>query len=460
MLQVHNSMKRFANQSQARSSRRGSATVIVLMVVFSLMVMGIGMYQLGNSGKQRVLSTFDDERALSLAESGLAEALTALRAGATGNVGTSTTPAYMAGGVFWTEASDADNGTSRIKVTALIGKGRRSLEAIVDAVPGDPLFSGVLTANNPLILNQGVVIDSFHSGRGDYLSQASNTYGGLTYAGSNGNVSSNGDIFLNDSTTVFGDATPGVGMIVDDAALNSYVSGDKTASTLGVNFPPIDYPVGTTSAGDVAYSGLGNTLAPGTYEFDAFSLDANSELTIQGPADVVMDDFSGATGGRLLVDATGGPVTFFVRNTYAHAAGFEVDATPESPAAIAFMYDGTTDLVFPGSSTVRGAYYAPKARMTFSAGSEYWGAFSGSDLSLSDNTKLHFDDALLNYWNVADPNDPDPRAIMAWSEIQVDPQLAADRRDPMKVLGLDRRGLPSPSQAWDIGTGSGNGSAQ
>ena len=67
--------------------RRGSATVMALLVIFSLMLMSFAFFRMGNSNQARVLSAYDDERALLLAESGLGEALTALRAGATGNVG-------------------------------------------------------------------------------------------------------------------------------------------------------------------------------------------------------------------------------------------------------------------------------------------------------------------------------------------------------------------------------------
>lgn len=455
-------LRRILRRDAPLAADAGSATVMALLALSGLMLLSVAFFQLGSRDQARVLSTYDDERALHLAESGLNEALIALRAGATGNVGLPAQPAALGGGVFWSEASDTAGGLTRVKVTALIGEGRRAVEAIVDATPGEPpLFETVLNSDEAMTLNQGVVIDSFDSTLGDYASQQVNNSNGFDYAGDNGDVASNQDIFLNNSSTVFGDATPGPGHIVDDAATGAYVSGSKQPSDTAFTFPPIEVPTGTTSAGDATYSGVGNVLAAGTYEFDAFSVSANSELTVEGPAVVIVDDFTGGKAGSLLVDATAGPVTFFVRGGYSHIKSFEVDAVAGSPNAIAFMIEGPNDIVFPSATAIRGAYYAPEANILFSNGNECWGAFAANRIDMSNDMRFHYDEALLDHWTTdGDADGDEPRSILAWSDADVDQQYLADRRDPIVALGLQRANLLAPVDSWDLVDGNADGEGE
>ncbi|MFT5463156.1 MAG: hypothetical protein ACI8QS_002042, partial [Planctomycetota bacterium] len=398
--------------------------VVVLLVVFTLMMLGMAFFQLGTSGQKRLHGTYDNERALHLAESGLAESLVAIRAGATGNIGTADQPVTLAGGVFWSEATPTGSGTSRVKVTALIGSGRRAVEAILDGSPGaPPLFSSVLNSDKAMILNQGVMIDSYDSSDGTYADQLASdgvVYNGIDYLEDNGDVRSNEDIFLNNSSTVFGDAIPGVGHIVDDAATDAYVSGTTTAATENFIFAPIAFPTGTTSAGNYSVAGLGNTLASGTYEFGDFSIGNTAELTIEGPATVIVDNFAGGRNGNIFVDTTNGPITFFVRGNYSHIKGFEVDALPGSANAIAFMVEGSADVVFPSATNIRGAYYVPNASITFANGNECWGAFAGGQIAMSNDMKFHFDEDLMSHWQTDGKDEEEPRSILAWSEAAVD----------------------------------------
>jgi len=431
-------------------SRRGSATVVTLLVVFSLMTVCMAFIQLGTSDQDRLLSSFDDDRALQLAESGLGEAVTAIRAGATGNVGTQDVPAWLGGGVFWSEATDTGSGMTRVKVTAMIGKGRRAVEAIVDTTPGEPpLFETVLNSDESMTLNSDVVIDSYDSSIGDYLMQQTNWVNGHAVANEDGDVRSNANIYLNAGTTVAGDAIPGPAGIVDDAATGALITGATTPADSPFTFAPIEYPPTTGSLGNYSASGTGDTLSPGTYEFDTFSVGSSAVLTVEGPAEIVVDDFSGGKNGRLLVDATNGPVTFYVRGTYTHIKDFEVDAVQDSAAAIAFMVDGANDIQFPAHTNIRGAYYAPNSAITFNAGNECWGAFAGSRISMSNAMRFHYDEALLDHWTRPDDDGENPRNVLAWSEADVAQALLADRRDPLLVLGVDRVDLPTPPEAWD-----------
>ena len=88
--------------------------MVVAMVILTVLMTTTSAYFIFSLGKsKRVSSTFDDDRALVLAESGLHESFEAIRNGATGAMGTQGNPVYLGGGVFWVTATP--QGPKKIK---------------------------------------------------------------------------------------------------------------------------------------------------------------------------------------------------------------------------------------------------------------------------------------------------------------------------------------------------------
>ena len=159
--------------------------------------------------------------------------------------------------------------------------------------------------------------------------------------------------------------------------------------------------------------------------------------------------FTGGKTAQLNVDATNGPITFYVRGAYTHTSGFQCNAVGSSPMALAFMVDGTTDVVFPSLTRVRGAYYTPNANILFASGNECWGAFAAKRISMSNDMRFHFDETLLAHWSGHGGEDGDPLTVLSWRRTAVVPSsLVSDRRDPLLVLDLDARDLLAPGQSW------------
>ncbi|MFB3049056.1 MAG: HisA/HisF-related TIM barrel protein, partial [Acidimicrobiia bacterium] len=67
---------------------------------------------------------------------GLAEAITAIRAGATGRVGTAQFPAFVGEGVFWVEVEDLGDNKVRVVSTSMSGSGRRSMAMVLQRGSG------------------------------------------------------------------------------------------------------------------------------------------------------------------------------------------------------------------------------------------------------------------------------------------------------------------------------------
>jgi hypothetical protein len=431
-------------------TRRGSALVPVLVVLMSLSVMGSAFFLTVYSNQKTAKGELDDQRAFFLAEAGLHEAFEAIRDGRSGVVGSAAAPALLGGGVVWTQVNDVDLERKRIVSTAMAGSGRKALEAVIHMRPDQPpLFVATLNSKETLTLNSGVTIDSFDSELGSYASQMVNSGQGRPYAGANGDVRSNESIIANAYAVVFGDAVPGPSFGVS-LSTGSYIDGSIVPAPEPFVFPPIEFgsfpPLGNYTVPPAATT----TLAPGSYDFDAFSISKDATLTVTGPATIVIDSFTGGKTGKLLVDATNGPVTFQVRGAYSHLSGFLTEAVPGSPMALGFFIDGQTDVVVPSATKVRGAYYAPNANILFASSSECWGAFAANRIEMSNDMKFHFDESLMRHWSGETGDDADRLTVLSWSPTGILPaSLVRDRRDPLLVLDLDPDELRTPAEAWE-----------
>jgi hypothetical protein len=435
--------------SVRNSWERGSALVSVVVLLLGILVMGYAFFRATVSNQRSVRESVDEQRSFFLAEAGLHESFEAIRTGRSGNVGSAEAPARLGGGVLWVTATPIGDDRTSLLSTAMAGSGRNALEAVVHLRPDNPpLFVATLNSKEVLTLNEGVMIDSFDSAVGTYESQAVNPGHGYTFAGANGDVRSNDDVVLNARATVFGDATPGPGFGVEFNT-GSYVDGSIESAEEPFVFPPIAFPAFTAQGNYTVAGGATSTLGPGNYDFDAFTINKNGTLRVTGPATLVVDSFTGGKTAKLIIDATAGPVTVYVRGAYTHTSGFEASAVAGSPMALAFLVDGKQDVVFPSNTKVRGAYYTPNADILFASGNECWGAFAANRISMANDMRFHFDETLLKHWGGQSGDDGDRLTVLSWRKTAVTPaSLIADRRDPLEVLGLDSGDLSSPGYSW------------
>lgn len=441
-------------QRVERKREAGSVLVPVLVVLTTLFVMGYAFFLTAWSQQKSAHGDLDDQRAFFLAEAGLHEAFEAVRDGRSGVVGSMDAPALLGGGVMWTEVTDIDAERKQIVATAMAGSGRKALAAVVRVEPEvPPLFVATLNSKETLTLNAGVTIDSFDSEVGSYASQMVNNSHGRPYAGANGDVKSNQDIIANAYAVDFGDAFPGPGHSVM-LSTGSYIDGTITPAEEPFDFAPITIPE-FTPLGNYTVPLLGtSTIAPGNYDFDTFTISKDATLTVTGPATIVVDSFVGGKTGKLKINATNGPVTFYVRGTYTHLAGFTSSATAGSPMALAFLVEGTQNIVFPSATLIRGAYYVPHANITFSSTSECWGAFAANRIDMANDMKFHFDETLMRHWSGNSGSEGDRLSVLSWCPTGVQPaSLVRDRRDPLIVLGLSVADLRSPGDAWEPAEG-------
>lgn len=415
-------------------TRRGSALIVVMLVVTVLMILSSSLFQVGRSMSNEVLSELDGVRARYLARAGVADAVASIIAGNDGSVGSIGAPAEAGGGFYWVERADLGNGEIRVRSTALVGSGRAALEVVFEN-PESPFFKGVLNSKLLLVLASGCMADSYSSSVGTYASQVVNVTNGIAHAGMEGDLASNDNIVVNANVTVFGDVTPGVTGSVA-LAPSAYVSGSTAPALVPHLFAPLDIPVLPAPVTSLIIpNGGSQSLASGDYSLNAISIGKIATLNIEGPANIVVDDFTALNDANLIIDATAGPVSIYVRGTYTHGNGFEANAVAGSPLALGFFLEGTDPVVFPSNTRIRGAYYAPNAPISFNSGNEAWGAFVGETVQMNAAMRFHFDEDLANYWQ--DDSDGFTGNVIAMYPTDVRPAaLVRDRRDPRVVLQL------------------------
>ena len=433
------------------------------ITIATLMMLSLAFLQVSRAASNEVLEQVDQASAFYLAEAGVAEAIEALRSGATGNVGTPQTPAFLANGVVWIEATDIGNNQTRLVATGLKGSGRAALEVVVGTGGGGtPMFPGLMMSKERVDLDQGMTIDSYDSSVGSYVAQAVNFANGRAYANDNGHVHSNAEIDLDVNAGIFGDAIPGLGFTTTLGGGSSFVSGSTLPALEPFSVAPVVVPV-IASSGSLNVAGS-QTIPSGDHAFDALTIQATGTLTIEGPANVVISDFDTINDAELVIDSTNGPVTIYATATFHYDEKFIVSTASGSPADLVWVITETCNpavpddhvgvwdsyIEFQKGAVVVGGIYAPNTFLDFNRNCTVYGAFACRKVDMDRDLYFHYDEFLSNR-TIGDGGGGGGIEIVSWNPIGLPDEVpVGDRRDPFSMLGLDKANLPKPVDAWDM----------
>lgn len=460
-------MNRYEENEMHRSNcngRRGSTLVTVTILLGTMTVMALIFLRVGQRVSQEQEASLESTRANLLAEAGISEAMEAIRAGQSGDIGNADAPAYLGGGVLWVEATDLGGGRIQLDSIAMKDSGRAALRVVVEdegagggggGGAGEDGFTGMLFSNKPLVLKQDIVIDSYDSTLGPYLTQALNLHGTTLYAGSKGAVSGNSTIQLDNNVKVFGDVHAGPG-ISPTMAVTSYVSGTTTPNDKTISLTQITVP---TVASGGAYSVANNatkTINPGTYHYTGVTQGKFSTLKIIGPATLVIDAYNTGVSATMELDCTNGPITIYDTGVWSVDKNYTVRPTLNTKVDAAFLISSAGTVQFDQGSKILVGFYAPNASIQVDQGAEVWGGLVADQITIDQGTHFHFDENLRNFdlpWEVptdSDEEDEIDPAVISWSKIEFPvPEFTSDRRDPFTLLQVEKSDLPTPAEAWE-----------
>jgi hypothetical protein len=284
----------------------------------------------------------------------------------------------------------------------------------IQRIVGSALYNNAIYATGntcgAVILSGGSITNSFDSSAGTYAATIQPS----------GNVATNGNVNLSGGLThVNGNLTSpnsgsgscsSGGMTAYSASGGASITGtiNTGGPTLGYTDPAAPSPAPPTTneslsgnCGSPAMSGCTNVssnnvaVVPGTY----------GNLTVSGGTSIHLsagtynlNSLVLSGGSPLVVDS--GPVIINVAGSGKATAIDLSGGSVSNPSGIAancqFLYDGTGAVKLSGGSASYAVVDAPNAAITFSGGSNWFGAVIGKTVNDSGGTAVHYDRSLAS----------------------------------------------------------------
>jgi hypothetical protein len=355
-------------------------------------------------------------------QAGLAQGMYELRRGNSGAVATPNAPSVWGASSFWVTATALTADVSRLTATAIDDRHSSRMELTVREVP-NTIWRFAAFGKEELHMDSNARVDSYNSTLGLWDAQASGA-GVERHALTNGDVGSNGDVNMDQNSQAWGDATAGPDHSTTVLG-NAEVTGTTLPMDAEIEFPPLVVPsfpsVASPSAG-------GATVASGDYTFGNVTLNANKTLNITGPARIVMTNFTLKSGSQVVIDASAGPVEFWVIDDFKMSSNSQIASTDFLPKNVKLnlLSDNVInpevivdldDVDFDSNSKLFGTIYAPNAKITIDSNFELFGSMLAREVDLDSNCFIHFDEDLLNSTASAQVK----LEVLCWRELPVNP---------------------------------------
>ena len=351
------------------AARRGGALAASLIVATMLAGLGAGLVQVQTAINRRQMAAIDQTRAMYMAEAGLAEAFIALAQGKSGVIATAKQPAEMGGGLFWVEATEGADGQVLLRATGMIGRAHATLESVLErsVSPFGRLgFFGL----EEVVLRQGarVLAD------GDELAM----------------VRSNGDVTLSPTqgeSQIEGRVIAGTeGLIA--MGPGSHVSAGVEQAKRAAKLPRVEIP-------DLPYGNLNHALqparariGPGGLEVKDLRVRTNQEARLVGPLVLVIGRLQVADLGRLVIDASNGPVVIHVRNKLELDPGSVWQHEAGSASDVTLFIHGDRQAKWQASGVFRGAIIGLEQDFSLNALLDFQGSISVRRLEVQAGVRV------------------------------------------------------------------------
>lgn len=196
-------------------------------------------------------------------------------------------------------------------------------------------------------------------------------------ASQHGSIASNGNITLGGSTSVQGDAHPGIGKSVSGA---SHVSGSTTPLTYTLYYPnadasPYQYVNDNAQCSAIGYANDFNingnhsaTMPAGNYYVHNLSMGNNSDLWVTGPASIYVT-------GSVNISGT-------------------IHTAANRPSNLTIYMCSSNPFSMGNNNAAYVNLYAPQSAVTLSGSGDLYGQVIGLTVSMSGSSAIHYDQSL------------------------------------------------------------------
>jgi Flp pilus assembly protein TadG len=209
--------------------------------------------------------------------------------------------------------------------------------------------------------------------------------GSGTTTGKNGSIASNGTITLGGSSSIQGDAHPGIGQAVSGA---SSVSGSTSPLTTVLSYA-------NGSAGSYATANDDGSVPTADMSGNDFTLGNHQSLTLPG-GHYVFNNFSIAGTASLTFS---GPATIYCYGTFNMNGGTSTYGNLPGNLSIVMIPNPTTGaapgaLNIGGNNALYANFYAPQSAITMSGTGDFYGSMVGLSVSMTGTSYIHYDMSL------------------------------------------------------------------
>jgi len=426
-----------AQRSRSGAGQRGSALVLSLVAVGTVVVLAASFTQFASAVGNRQTHSVHKKRAFYLAEAGLAESFAAFSCGRSGVVGSEEAPARLGDGLFWVEATELIPGIVRLESTGMVGTGRAVLALVAQRGAVDVASLGVFS-NGPLALGAGSRVDAYDSSLGSYELQLDKSGASLA---SNESITVSGTILM--PSTIDGDVTPGPEATVTTSG-NVTVTGSQARSFESLVLPEVELPeLPLESAKDHA-SPYPLVLPPGKVSYAGLTVRAGAQAIVQGPAVVVLGSLLLESTAELVFDTSGGSIELYVTDSLVASARSLLTTAGADPSKVKIQVPGETaaPVQLRAQGAFHGIVYAPHTEVVLGASLNFHGALVADELTLNGAAKLHFDKHLLEL-----AGEEQLPIVLSWRLEELGTLQGGLAADPFDALGLDPASLPRPAAA-------------
>jgi len=267
----------------------------------------------------------------------------------------------------------------------IFGRETSDVRAMAVATRNGDCIAGVI-GETRVTINSSAGTDSYDSSFGPYSAAS---------PGQNGDVCSCGDIELNSSALVQGDAQPGYD---HEVILNSsaYVTGSTAPGGCPV-LPDVEL-------GNFEYTNSANSNIPDTTDNDedpfpngpyALELTNGDSITLDGgtsenPARYYFTSIELHSSTTLSFT---GPVIIYVTETFGLYSSSILNPT-QNPEDLVLMISSTAEVQFNSSTDFYGVVYAPNAHVINNSSVDFFGAIFGQEVTLNSSVVVHYDETL------------------------------------------------------------------
>lgn len=386
----------------------GNALIIALIAVIVLAGSSAALFSVTSTRNAEARFGRNYTRTLYVAEAGISASIAEITAAYDyDGDGLGVVAGSVDGGTYSTTAVNQGDEVWHIRSAGNYNELSRGIEIIARRRVEQPFTHGAFGGTGLTMGGQGFV-DSYDTRDGSYGDQALNVdpVSGETYASTDGDIGSNGNIDASGQVTIFGDATPGPDGSVTEGP-NTVIHGSTTPALEDEELDLYEYDPPIASMGVLSLTNPA-TLSAGVYRYDYMLLSSKANLTLgENSGDVLeiyIDGVISITGQAQLTVADGASVTILhggldlgrvaEEDPDINFAGQGVVNTGEIPADLIIISASTGLINLAGQSDFHGVIYAPAATINFSGQADVFGSLTGNSISITGQGDLHYDEAL------------------------------------------------------------------